>query len=62
MRNKAKKGVYDKVKAIDAWYKVATEASNQYNKEFGYKFNVADRFTAAVDMTDYYEEEALYNL
>lgn len=62
LRKKAGKGIYEKEKAIDAWYRVATEASNKYYKDFGYKFSVADRFTAAVDMGDYYEEEALYNI
>ena len=61
IRKKAQKGIYDKAKAVDAWYHVATEASNKYYKDFGYRFSVTDRFTAAVDMADYYEEEALYN-
>lgn len=61
LRTKAKKGVYDKDKAVDAWYKVATEASNRYYKDFGYKFNVSDRFTVAVEMGEYYEEEVFYN-
>jgi hypothetical protein len=62
LRNKAIKGVYDKDRAVDAWYAVATEASNRYYKDFGYKFCVADRFTVAVDMADYYEEEIFYNI
>ena len=57
MKKKAKKGIYDKEKAVDAYYNVATAASNQYFKDFGYRFSVADRYTAAVDMVDYYEEE-----
>lgn len=61
LRKKMKKGIYDKVKAIDAFYHVATEASNHYFRDFGYKFNVQARFTAACDMVDYYEEEAFYN-
>ena len=46
----AKKGVYDEQKAIDLLYYVTTAASDEYNKEFGYKFSVADRFTAAVEL------------
>ena len=61
LRKKAQKGMYDKEKAVDAWYKVATEASNKYYKDFGYKFSVTDRFTAAVDMADHYEEEVFFN-
>lgn len=59
LRKKVDKGVYDRERAVDIWYRVATEASDQYNKDFGYRFSVADRFTAAVDMAEYYEEEIL---
>lgn len=62
MRKKAKKGIYDKEKAVDAYYNVATEASKMYQKDFGYSFSVADRYTAAVDMVNYYEEETLFDL
>lgn len=44
------KGVYDVDKAVDAYYRIATEASNRYNKDFGYRFSVQQRFTAAVVM------------
>lgn len=60
LEKKIKKGVYDKEKAVDAWYYVATEASNRYFKDFGYRFSVTDRFTVAVDMADYYEEQILF--
>ena len=40
MKKKAEKGTYNTEKAVDAWYSVATEASNKYYKDFGYKFNV----------------------
>jgi hypothetical protein len=60
MKRKLKKGIYDKNKAVDAWYSVATEASNQYFKEFGYRFTVTERFTAAIEMADIYEEEILF--
>lgn len=62
MKKKAEKGTYNTEKAIDAWYNVATEASNKYYKDFGYKFSVTDRYTVAVDMAKYYEEEIFYNL
>ena len=63
LRKKAIKGVYDSTKAIDLWYMVATEASNRYYKDYGYKFSVADRYTVAVDMCKYYEDdEVLYNI
>lgn len=60
LEKKIKKGIYDKEKAVDLWYYVATEASNKYNEDFGYRFKVADRFTVAVDLAEYYEEEILF--
>lgn len=62
LKKKASKGIYDREKAIDAWYRVATEASNHYFRDFGYKFNVADRFTVACDMAKYYEDEIFYTV
>lgn len=62
LKKKAAKGIYNSEKAVDAWYNVATEASNKYFKDFGYKFSVADRFTAAVDMEEYYREEIYYTI
>ena len=63
LRKKDVKGNYDKEKAIDAYYYVATEASKMYNKDFGYSFSVQDRFTAAVDMEEFYrEDEVFYGL
>lgn len=62
LRKKAQKGIYDSNKAVDAWYTVATQASNKYNKDYGYSFSVQDRFTVAVDMAEYYEDEIFYNL
>lgn len=60
LEKKVKSGTYDKEKAIDAWYYVATEASNKYNEDFGYRFSVTDRFTVAVDMEEYYGEQILF--
>ena len=63
LRKKAKKGVYDSEKAIDLFYYIATAASEKYNKDFGYSFNVRDRFTVAVDLEAYYREDhVFYNL
>ena len=59
VRNLAKKfdkGVYDPEKAIDAFYYIACAASDLYRKWFGYGFSVADRFSAAVDLRDYFSE------
>lgn len=61
LKKKASKDIYDKAKAVDAFYHVATEASNHYSRDFGYKFSVTDRFTVACDMADYYEEEVFYS-
>lgn len=60
LEKKVGKGIYDREKAVDAWYAVANEASKNYEKEFGYRFSVTDRFTVAVDMAEYYEEQILF--
>lgn len=57
LRRKYKKGTFDHDKAADAFYRVATAASDHYRKDYGYGFTVADRFTAAVDMVNYYMED-----
>ena len=63
LRKKAAKGWYDENKAVDAYYRIACEASKRYNKDFGYSFSVQDRFTAAVDMEECYrEDEVFYDL
>lgn len=56
LKKKFTKSTYDTDKAVDAYYYIATEASNRYHKDFGYAFGVADRFTVAVEMEDYYKE------
>ena len=59
VRNLAKKfdkGVYDAEKAVDAFYYIACAASDLYKKWYGYGFSVADRFSAAVDLRDYFSE------
>ena len=62
MKKKAEKGVYDKDKAVDAFYRVATEGSNRYYKDYGYRFSVGDRWTTAVDMEKYYREEIFFDI
>lgn len=57
LEKKLEKGVYNHDRAVDALYRVATEASNRYNKDFGYSFDVQARFTVAEDMAKYFEEE-----
>lgn len=61
LKKKLAKGIYDADKAVDAYYHIATEASNKYHKDFGYAFSVADRFTVAVDMEAYYKEIVEFN-
>ena len=61
LKKKLAKGVYDADKAVDAYYHIATEASNRYGRDFGYTFSVADRFTVAVEMEAYYKEIVEYN-
>lgn len=60
LRKKAIKGAYDKEKAVDAYYYIATEASKNYNKDFGHSFSTSDRFSAAVDMEEYYREDEVF--
>lgn len=57
LRKKARKGTFDKDKAADLFYYVATSASTMYDKDFGFSFSVQQRFTAAVDMVDFYIDE-----
>lgn len=57
---KLEKGVYDAEKATIAFFHLTTEASRQYMKDFGYAFNVTERWTAAQDMRDDFISE--YNI
>lgn len=59
LKKKAAKGLYDSDKAIEAWYYVADAASKAYNKDFGYKFTVTERWSAAVELEETYREEVL---
>lgn len=56
-------GLYNKEKAIDAYFRVATQAANLYAKIFtgqGYKFTVQQRFTVAVYLENYYIEQVIH--
>lgn len=44
------KGNYNTEKAIVLFFHVMTAASDLYFREFGYRFTVTERYTAAVDM------------
>ena len=63
LNRKTSRGVYDREKAVDAFYHVAQYAAQRYADEFDdvrnwFKmFSVADRFTVAVNMRDMYELE-----
>lgn len=57
LEKKLRKGTFDKDKAADLFYYVVTSASAMYDKDFGFSFSVQQRFTAAVDMVDFYIDE-----
>lgn len=60
LKKKYNRGTYDSEKAIDLWYYAATDASDRYNRDFGYKFDVTARYTVAVKMERYYMDEITY--
>ena len=49
---KLEKGIFDAEKATMAFFHLTTEASKQYMRDFGYAFNVTERWTAAQDLRD----------
>ena len=59
LAKKYRKGTYNKDKAVDLWYAIATEASKMYSRESGYNFSVTDRYTAAVGLEESYFENVL---
>lgn len=61
LAKKYAKGIYDSDKAVDAYYPIATKASEIYNKWFGYSFSVQDRFTAAVELQEYFYDNVVLN-
>lgn len=59
LAKKLKKGIYDKEKAVEAYYHAACEESERYHKNFGYRFTVTERWTCAVDMEEFYYDEVV---
>ena len=63
LKKRYKAGTYDKEKAIDYYFQIATEEARIYNKKYGSDpdscrvFNVQSRFTVAVNMEKYYFAE-----
>lgn len=55
-KKKYAKGIYDSDKAVNAYYRAATMASDEYKRDFGYGFSVTDRFTVAVDLEEDFRE------
>lgn len=60
LAKKIARGIYDAEKATAAFFRITTEASKQYMKDYGYMFSVTERWTAAQDMRDSFISE--YNL
>lgn len=60
LKKKAVKGIYETEKAVDLYYYLATAGSEKYFKDFGYKFNVTDRYTVAVDLEAYYKDDEVF--
>lgn len=60
LKKKAEKGIYDKEKAVDAFYSIACEAAKRYGVEYGGSFSVQNRFSAAVDMEAYYKANEIF--
>ena len=56
LKKKVKKGIYDPDRAVDLYYRLACDASKMYYKWYGYGFTVTERFTAAVELEQYYRE------
>lgn len=67
MKNKYQKGIYDKEKAIQSYYKIAEVSAKKYNKDFSngkdwnIMFNVQTRYTVAVELEEYFKEDIMYN-
>ena len=55
------KGVYNAEKAQKSYYRLASEASNLYYRDFGYKFSAADKKRVAIRMQEYYFENVQNN-
>lgn len=68
LKKKARKGVYDKERAVDAWMYVADAGAKMYDKELGSGrgsmtlFTKDERRKAAEELARYYEENVLEGL
>ena len=62
LHRKYVKGIFDEDKAIDIFYPLCVKASKDYDRLFGYDFTVTERFSAATDLVDYFEEEIINGL
>ena len=62
LEKKIKKGTYNSELATVAFYHATTAASDKYFKDFGYRFTVTERWTAAADLEkDFITEYELQN-
>ena len=61
LANKYQKNIYSSDKAIDGFYTIATNASELYNRYYGYKFTVTERYNAAIELESYYLENIQNN-
>ncbi len=57
LNKKHEKGIYETEKAMASFYRIATEASKAYKKEFGFAFTVTERYTVAIELEAEYIEE-----
>ena len=68
LKKKARKGAYDKERAVDAWMYAADAGAKMYDKEFGSgrgsltMFSKSSRRKAAEELARYYEENVLEGL
>lgn len=56
MKKRYQRGTFDREKAADAFYPVATEEARRLHQQFGEVYSVTDRYTCAIDMVDRYME------
>ena len=59
LKKKMARGVFDKEKATILFYHVATKASEAYNRDFGYKFTVTERWTAASNVLEQWLDDIM---
>lgn len=62
LHRKYVKGIFSEDKAVDIFYPLCVKASKDYDRLFGYDFTVTERFSAATDLVDYFEEEIIKGL